>query len=136
MNWNVFDAWDDPFGWTGSVARRSRLSGAGFPRLNVHGNEEELLVVGEIPGLNSDDLDITVKGRSLTLKGSRKIVELGEDENYSHRERTGGEFSRALTLPFEVDPDKVSANYENGTLSIHLPRTEKDKPRKIEVKVA
>jgi HSP20 family protein len=72
----------------------------------------------------------------MTVKGSREITDLDEEEFYATRERNHGEFSRTVTLPYEVDADKVEARYENGVLVIEMPRAEVDKPRKIKVKAA
>ena len=137
MLWDVFD---DVWGMTprflsGPGTRRWSRVGRPFPAINVYGNDEKLSITSEIPGLKTDDLEISVHGRSLSIKGKRITPELEEDERHILHERRHGEFSRTLTLPFDVDEDKVAADYDNGLLTLHLPRTERDKPRKIEVKL-
>jgi len=140
MPWSIFDElWTlDPLRWSTSWPRRRRSGTASgtFPAVNVYGNDEKLLVTSEVPGLKSHDLEITVHGRTMTVKGTRSLPELGEEECYTCHERSHGDFKRSVTLPYEVDSDKVDARYEHGILMIHLPRTERDKPKKIAVKAA
>lgn len=107
-----------------------------FPLINVYGNDEKVALTSELPGLNVNDLDIRVTGRTLTITGNRTIPELSEDECYACKERNEGEFTRSLSLPFEVDAAKVEARYEDGVLVLTLPRAESDKARKITVKAA
>jgi HSP20 family protein len=99
------------------------------PAVNVWTNDDEAVVRAEIPGMRTEDIDISVKGRTLTVKGSRRPGK--EDASYIRRERWTGEFERTLELPFEVEADKVKAAYKNGVLTITLPGAESEKPRKI-----
>ena len=107
-----------------------------FPALNIWSNEEELIITAEVPGINPDDLDISVVGDNLTLKGTRTAEELEEGSRFHRQERGYGNFSRTVQLPFPVEIDKVNAKFTNGVLEISLPRAEADKPRKIAVKSA
>jgi len=107
-----------------------------FPALNIWSNEDELIITAEVPGINPEDLDISVVGDSLTLKGTREVEELDEGARYHRQERGYGNFSRTVQLPFPVDIDSVNAKFTNGVLEINLPRAEADKPRKIAVKSA
>jgi len=107
-----------------------------FPALNIWSNEDELIITAEVPGINPEDLDISVVGDSLTLKGAREVEELEEGARYHRQERGYGNFSRTVQLPFPVDIDSVNAKFTNGVLEINLPRAEADKPRKIAVKSA
>jgi len=104
-----------------------------FPAINVWSGEEGAVVTAEIPGVSSEDLDISVVGETLTIKGERKSPELAEGEHYHRQERTHGYFTRTIELPFPVNADDVTADLRNGVLSISLPRAESDKPRKISV---
>ncbi len=108
----------------------------GYPAMNVWANDEGVIITAELPGVNPEDIDIAVDGDTLTLTGSRKPEEHDEEIVYHRRERGYGKFSRVLQLPFQVDVDKVEANFSKGVLSIVLPRAEADKPRKIAVKSA
>ncbi len=131
------DFWGFPLGGGGRTPYWSRArSHRTTPAINVYGNDEKLLITSEIPGLDMENLDINIQGRTLTMSGIRRDTEVGEDERVVLKERSSGNFSRSVTLPYEVEPDKVEASYENGVLRIHLPRSEREKPRKIPVKVA
>ena len=102
--------------------------------MNVWEEGEALVVEAELPGLALEDLDIFVTGHNqLTIKGERKAA--APDKSVQHRlERGFGQFVRTLTMPFPVDENQVEARLENGILTIHLPKHEVAKPRKIAVK--
>lgn len=102
--------------------------------LDVAENEDEFIVKASVPGINPDDLDITVTKNTLTIKGEMRHEEETEEERYHLRERRYGRFARSITLPTSVDSDRIEANYENGVLSLHLPKTEEMKPKRIEVR--
>lgn len=106
-----------------------------FPALNAWEDGERLMIEAEVPGLKLDDLEITVKGNELMLKGTRPAVE-DEQTVYHRRERGCGEFARYVTLPVDVDADRVEAALKNGVLTIVLPKAEKARARKITVKTA
>jgi len=105
----------------------------GFPALNVWANQDEALVTAELPGVNPDDLDISVVGETVTLSGSRALPETGEDITWHRHERWHGEFSRTMQLPFRIDADNVDASYQNGVLKVTLPRAQEDRPKRISV---
>ena len=88
----------------------------------------------ELPGVEMKDLDITITGSALTLKGVRKIESEVPDEKYYRRERGAGPFGRSLELPHKVDTDKVEAVLKDGVLKIRLPKAAEVLPRRIEVK--
>jgi HSP20 family protein len=104
--------------------------------MNVWTNEESAVITAELPGVNSEEIDISVVGDTLTLSGNRQLEELGEGDKYHRRERSYGKFTRTFELPFLVEADKVEAVFEKGVLHISLPRAEADKPKKIAVKTA
>jgi len=116
-------SWSSPFSRTGV-----------YPLLNVYDDGESFVIRAEVPGIDPKNLDITVTGDTLTLRGERKARELPEGASYHRRELTSGQFRRSLTLPDQVDSAKVVASYKNGILDILLPRAEQAKLRKIEVK--
>jgi HSP20 family protein len=107
-----------------------------YPALNVWTNDEGLNVTAEVPGVSPDDIEISVVGDTLTLKGTRQPEELDENVRYHRQERGYGDFTRSLQLPFQVDVDKVEATFHNGVLMVAMPRAEEDMPRKITVKSA
>ena len=106
--------------------------GGSYPPLNAFRKGDDFVLVAELPGVNRDDLDIQVKGNTVRLSGS-KVPKYPEKIGLHRRERPFGRFDRALTLPIEVDADRVQASYRDGVLAILLPRAERDKPRKIQL---
>jgi HSP20 family protein len=118
------------------LSRGLSTAPAGFPAINLWAGEESAIVTAELPGVVLDDLDITVVGDTLTIRGSRTRDEIGEGATYHRRERGFGRFMRAVQLPFRVEPEQVDASFKNGVLSITLPRAYSDRPRKIQIKSA
>jgi HSP20 family protein len=113
-----------------------RVGPANYPVMNVWSNEDGAVVTAELPGINAEDIEISVVGDTLTLSGSRQADELEEGEKYHRRERGSGKFSRSFQLPFRTEADKIEATFDKGVLHISLPRSEADKPKKISVKSA
>lgn len=107
-----------------------------FPAVNVWVSGDDAEVTIELPGVDPKDVDISVVGKTLTLKGSRTPEEAKEGESYHRNERWGGPFSRTVDLPFLINANKVEAKFNKGVLTVTLPRAEEDKPRKIVVKSA
>jgi len=109
------------------------VSSGVFPAVNVRSEGDKIFVQAELPGVKSEDLDISVEGNTLTLRGERK-PDTVENVNYHRRERRSGKFHKAISLPDEINLEGVSANYSNGVLRLTLPKAEHAKPRKITVK--
>ena len=107
-----------------------------FPAMNAWTNEDGAVITAELPGVNPEDIDISVVGETLKLTGSRQPEELAEGAKYHRRERGHGKFTRTFQLPFSVEADKVEAVFEKGILHISVPRAEAEKPKKISVKSA
>lgn len=116
--------------------RRRRFFEVEFPPMNVWTNNEGAVVTVELPGVNPEQIEVSVVGDTLTLRGKRVAEDLPEGARYQRRERFQGEFARSLQLPFTIDADHVEAQYENGILTITLPRAEADKPKRITVQAA
>ena len=98
--------------------------------------EHELVLKAELPDMAREDIDITVENFVLTIKGEKKASTEVNDDQYHHIERRYGSFSRSFSLPQTVDPNKVSAEYKNGVLTVKLPFREEAKPRTINIDVA
>jgi len=144
MYWNDPRAWS-PFDELRSLQRdmnrlfdgyESGTAMSRFPALNVWGNEENVVVTAELPGLETDDLDISVANNQLTIKSERKGEKPAEDAVCHRCERDYGKFSRTVRLPYAVENDKVTAAYQNGVLTVTMPRHEATKPKRIEIKTA
>jgi HSP20 family protein len=106
--------------------------GGAYPPLNVFRKGDDFVVITEVPGVTKSDLEVQVKGSTIRLSGA-KSVSYSEKAAVHRRERLGGEFDRAVTLPVEIDPDGVKAEYRDGILTLFLPRAEHDKPKSIKV---
>jgi HSP20 family protein len=119
----------------GEIMGRSPLSiGSGvFPPLNITEDAESIIVQAELPGIKPDDIEISVVGSTLTLRGERK-PEGVENVNYHRRERKTGKFHKAVTLPSDIKAEAVVAECKNGVLRLVLNKAEHAKPRKIAIK--
>lgn len=107
----------------------------GYPALNVWEDGETVFVEAEMPGAKSEDIDISVMGNDLTIRG-RRGQEQREGVAYHRQERGYGEFNRVLRLPLEVDANKVDASLKDGVLLVKLPKAESARPKKIKVSPA
>lgn len=106
------------------------------PALDISENDEEFLVTAEVPGISRENIDISVTGNMLTLKGEKRAETTEEEHGSYHRvERSFGSFLRTVALPSTVDPGNVRANMKDGVLEIHLAKKEESKPRQIAVHV-
>jgi HSP20 family protein len=106
--------------------------GGAYPPLNVFRRADDIVVVTELPGVRKEDLQVHVKGSTLRIAGT-KSVQYGEQASVHRRERLAGSFDRAVTLPVEIDADRVRAEYRDGMLALYLPRAEHDKPKSIAI---
>jgi HSP20 family protein len=138
----MFQNWFEDF-WSAPALRawrpdffRMRSPSLEVPALDVYEQKDELVVKAEIPGLSKDEIDISLDGNMLTIKGEKKKEEEIKEEDYYRCERTFGAFARSVEIPAEVQTDKVSATFKNGVLEIHLPKTEEAKKNVVKVKVA
>lgn len=104
-----------------------------FPALNVWEDADALFIEAEVPGLKTEDLEISVIGRQLQVKGRRADFEQ-QGVSYHRRERGAGEFMRRVDFPFDVNAEGVAARLSDGVLLIMLPKAEAAKPRKITVR--
>ena len=109
------------------------VSGGGaYPPLNIFRKGDDFIVITELPGVKKASLDVQVKGRTIRLSGE-KTVSYPEKAALHRRERLAGRFDRAMTMPVEINPDGVKAEYRDGILALFLPRAESDKPKSIKV---
>ncbi len=114
-------------GWLTSMS-----GGGSYPPLNVFRKGDDFIVITELPGVDKSKLEVQVKGRTIRLAGTKAVTH-PEKASVHRRERLAGRFDRAVTLPVEVNPDGVKAEYRDGILALFLPRAEQDKPRSIQI---
>lgn len=118
-----------------AFTRPLSLSGvSAIPNLDVVETNDEIIVKASLPGLKAEDVQITVTGDTLTLRGEFKQETENGDATYHLRERRSGSFERTIPLPVDVQTDKAKADFENGILKITLPKSEAVKPKTITIK--
>jgi HSP20 family protein len=100
----------------------------------MYETDEAVVVKSAIPGVDPADMDISIHGDTLTIKGETKMKEEIEEGNYVCREHYYGAFSRSLTIPVSIEADAAEAEFEDGILTLTLPKAEELKPKAIEVK--
>ncbi len=113
----------------------SLFGGNWHPHIDVIEQDEEFVVNAELPGLNKDNIKITITSNVLTISGEKKQIEEIKEGSYSRIERRYGTFSRTFTLPTEVEQNKIKATFKDGILTINIPKSEKAKPKEINVTV-
>ena len=128
--WGLFDRFFEDFEPPNLFSEEMTF----MPAFDVSETQNELIVKGEVPGMDQKDIDINLSDGLLTIKGEKKHEKEDKNENYHCVERHYGKFSRTMRVPFEVEADKVDATYKDGVLKVTLPKSETAKPKKIEIK--
>jgi HSP20 family protein len=103
------------------------------PTVDVYESNGNIVLKAELPGVDKKDIKVDVKGRILTLKGERSTDKEVKEENFYRKESFSGTFQRAFTLPMEVDPQRIKAEYKDGVLKIEVPKPEDEKPKQITI---
>jgi HSP20 family protein len=136
------DRFLDEFGtssWSFPFSRTSFLPGRaarGYPLLNIGEDNENIYVDALAPGVDPKTLDVSVKQNMLMISGEKSSLLSSVGAEAIHRsERSAGQFTRSITLPFEVNSEKIKATYQDGVLKITMPKAEAAKPRQIQVSV-
>jgi len=127
--------WDEFFG-PGRRALRPVAEEEWFPAVDVSESDDKITVKAEVPGMEAKDIEISMVGDTLTIKGEKKSEREEKGETYHMVERSYGSFCRSLRVPAVVDADKVEATYKNGVLTVVLPKKEEVKPKAIQIKAA
>lgn len=150
--WREENFWGNPFGelekiqdemnklFNFSLARRpykglDLLEGAWSPAVDVYDSKDNIIVKADIPGMKKDEISVSVQGNILVIRGEKKHENKTKTGNFIRTERFYGGFNRAISLPAEIDPAKVSANYKEGVLELTLPKREDSKPKQIAIDV-
>jgi HSP20 family protein len=106
------------------------------PAIDMVDRDDEILLRADLPGLEHKDLSLNLENGVLTIRGERKEEHEGREEDYYCCERWAGTFSRSVTLPQGIDPERIQATFKNGVLEIHVPKTQQAVGKKIEIKAA
>jgi HSP20 family protein len=104
-----------------------------FPLVNLSEDDDNIYLTAELPGIDPQTLDLTVKNDTLTLKGSKKVEAEANNVNYHRRERNIGSFGRSLTLPDKIQTEAVDAKFKNGILTVTLPKAAEAKAHQIAI---
>ena len=113
------------------TGKEQLTSGNFVPPVDVYEDEQNLVLKLEIPGLNDEDINVSVENNTLTVQGERKFEKEEKEENFHRIERRYGSFVRTFKLPNTVDAEKVEASYEKGILKITMAKRAEAKPRQI-----
>jgi HSP20 family protein len=104
-----------------------------IPAMDLVETEDALVLRGDLPGMSRDDVEIEIKDNVLTVSGERRADNEEKGEGYHRVERSFGSFSRSLSLPRGIDPDRVDAEFENGVLEVRIPKPAEAQPTRVEI---
>jgi HSP20 family protein len=104
-----------------------------YPPLNLYDAGDRYIMTVQLPGISASEIDLTITGETLTLRGERKRTEGVKDDSYRRQERPMGRWSRSVTLPDRVESTQVGASFSDGILTVSVPKAESAKPRQITV---
>jgi len=121
-----------PF-WAGP-SRQSQLFSGWTPALDLYQNNDNIVAVVELPGMRKEEIEISLQDGTLTISGERKDETV--KEGAARTERFTGKFRRSVTLPTQVDANKVNATYKDGVLTVTLPKAEEAKPKQIQINLS
>jgi HSP20 family protein len=150
--WRPREDWWDPFTdlekiqmemnrlFNSSLSREGQreaglLDGVWSPAVDIYDSKESILVKADIPGLKKEDIEVSVQGDTLVIKGEKKQEKEIKEKGFVRAERFYGNFQRAIRLPSEVETGKVDATYKNGVLELVLPKSEKAKPKQLKLEI-
>jgi HSP20 family protein len=111
------------------------LEGAWSPAIDIYDSKDNLLVKADVPGMKKDEIEVSVHGDTLLIKGEKKQEKEEKGKDFVRMERFYGSFNRAIRLPSSVVADKVQANYKDGTLELTLPKKEEAKPKQLKIDI-
>ncbi|HZD18222.1 MAG TPA: Hsp20/alpha crystallin family protein [Actinomycetota bacterium] len=120
--------------FAGTESIRPTATGAWMPAMDVYETDDKIVAKLELPGIEPGDVEVSVEDSTLTISGTRGFSQEVEEENYHRVERRYGSFTRAITLPQTADTEKVEAGFDKGLLTVEIPKVEKAKPKKVQVK--
>jgi HSP20 family protein len=122
--------------FSGSEGTRPTASGNWMPSMDVFETQDKIVTEIELPGIDPEQVDVSVEDSTLTVTGSREFTDEMKDENVHRVERRYGAFARAITLPQTADTEHVEARFDKGVLRVEVPKVERAKPKRIEIRAA
>ena len=122
------DSFVSPLGWR-TVNGTDSIN----PPVDVHETPDDIVVTASLPGVKADDVDITITGQNLTVRGEFKADDEIKRDQYLYRERRHGSFSRSLQLPVRVEGERAEATFTDGVLTLRIPKADEVKPRQIRI---
>ena len=137
---NLRDMFDDffDFGYmpqNRTLKRRWLEEGDWSPLVDIIDEKDKIIAKAELPGVNKEDIKVTFSDNTLTIRGERKKEQETKKENYYCCERLHGSYSRTISLPVDIDREKIKSSFKNGVLEIVLPKAKESKPKEIEIKL-
>jgi HSP20 family protein len=106
------------------------------PAVDIYEGQNELVAKVDLPGIEEKDIDIRLENNTLTIRGERKFEKSVNEDNYLRVERAYGSFTRTFSLPNTVNAEGINASYNNGVLTVHLPKREESKPKQVKINVS
>ena len=122
------DSFVNPLTW-----RTMANGGAMNPPIDVHETEDEIVVTSALPGVKPEDVEVTMTGQTLTLRGEFRADDEVKNDQYLYRERRYGTFNRSIQLPIRVQGERADASFTDGVLTLRVPKAEEVKPRQIRI---
>jgi HSP20 family protein len=127
----AFNTW--PFGQEGEGGA---ITSSWYPACDVFEDQDSVKILAELPGVKPEDVKLSLENNVLTIRGEKKQQAEEQTERVHRYERSYGAFERSFALPSTVDPEKISASFQNGILTVTVPKAERARPREIPVSVA
>ena len=112
-----------------------RNTGHWSPRVDITEQKDKFCVIADLPGVDPKNIHVSIEGNILSIQGERKSEERKEEKGYTRIERFSGSFHRQFSLPNNINPGKIEADYKNGVLELSIPKKEPNVPQKIDVKI-
>jgi len=106
-----------------------------YPALDIEESNDKIKVIAEVPGMKKEEIKLTVSEGQLIIRGERKFEKEEKDKTYHRIERSYGKFRRTISIPKDLEVDKVKATYEQGILKVDIPKSKKTKPKEIDITV-
>ncbi len=134
--WNMNRFFNEVFGQPVFQASEEATQCSSWsPAVNILEKEDGLTITVELPGLDADDVEVTVEDSVLSMRGERRLDEVKDGETYHRVEASYGTFERRFNMPESVDTDNILATFRNGVMTLSLPKSEESKPKSIKIKV-